>query len=108
MRFCVCVFFFKVVLANDLAKEQKMNFGDDIACQLRAARKKRWAVQEEKRIAQELELQSYVNRLIRKDTEEQISGIRSLELSEEEAQKRVNECKRLSVSWNFFWVFFYA
>lgn len=43
-------------LANDLAKEQKLNFGDDIASQLRAARKKRWNVQEEKRIAQEIEL----------------------------------------------------
>nr|CAD7453626.1 unnamed protein product [Timema tahoe] len=43
--------------ANDLAREQKLNFGDDIACQLRAARKKRWTVQEEKRLAQEIELQ---------------------------------------------------
>ncbi|XP_049802897.1 uncharacterized protein LOC126237122 isoform X1 [Schistocerca nitens] len=43
--------------ANDLAKEQKLNFGDDISSQLRAARKKRWTVQEEKRIAQEIELQ---------------------------------------------------
>ncbi|PSN34119.1 E3 ubiquitin-protein ligase CHIP [Blattella germanica] len=43
--------------AKDLAREQKLNFGDDIASQLRAARKKRWNVQEEKRIAQEIELQ---------------------------------------------------
>nr|CAD7395106.1 unnamed protein product [Timema cristinae] len=58
--------------ANDLAREQKLNFGDDIACQLRAARKKRWTVQEEKRLAQEIELQSYLNRLIREDTERRI------------------------------------
>lgn len=45
------------VSANDLAREQKLNFGDDIASQLRLARKKRWNVQEEKRIAQEIELQ---------------------------------------------------
>jgi len=45
--------------ANDLAREQKLNFGDDIASQLRAARKKRWNVQEEKRIAQEIELQVF-------------------------------------------------
>ena len=32
--------------ANDLAREQKLNFGDDIAFQLRLARKKRWNVQE--------------------------------------------------------------
>jgi STIP1 family protein 1 len=48
--------------ANDLAKEQKLNFGDDIASQLRAARKKRWNVQEEKRIAQEIELQVFKSR----------------------------------------------
>lgn len=62
--------------ANDLAREQKLNFGDDIASQLRAARKKRWNVQEEKRIAQEIELQSYLNRLIREDTERQIEKLR--------------------------------
>ena len=38
--------------ANDLAREQKLNFGDDIAFQLRLARKKRWNVQEERRIHQ--------------------------------------------------------
>ena len=42
--------------AHDLAKEQRMNFGDDIASQIRLARKKRWNMQEEKRIAQEIEL----------------------------------------------------
>ncbi|KAI5652039.1 anaphase-promoting complex, cyclosome, subunit 3 domain-containing protein [Phthorimaea operculella] len=47
--------------ANDLAREQKLNFGDDIAAQIRLARKKRWNVQEEKRIAQEIELQTYLN-----------------------------------------------
>jgi STIP1 homology and U-box containing protein 1 len=47
------------VSANDLAREQKLNFGDDIASQLRIARKKRWNVQEEKRIAQEIELQVF-------------------------------------------------
>lgn len=48
--------------AHDLAREQKLNFGDDIASQLRLARKKRWNIQEEKRICQEIELQSYLNR----------------------------------------------
>lgn len=49
-------------LACDLAKEQKRNFGDDIASTLRLARKKRFTVQEEKRICQEIQLQSYLNR----------------------------------------------
>lgn len=71
--------------ANDLAREQKLNFGDDIASQLRIARKKRWNVQEEKRIAQEIELQSYLNRLVRQDLEQQLEKIHEEGLSEEEA-----------------------
>jgi len=47
------------ILAYDLSKEQKKNFGDDITLQLRLAR---WNVLEEKRIQQEIELQSYLNR----------------------------------------------
>lgn len=62
--------------ANDLAKEQKLNFGDDIAAQLRIARKKRWNIQEEKRIAQEIELQAYLNKLINEDTERRLSALR--------------------------------
>ncbi|XP_063629548.1 E3 ubiquitin-protein ligase CHIP-like [Cydia splendana] len=52
--------------ADDLAREQKLNFGDEIAAQLRIARKKRCNVQEEK-ITQEIELQIYLNRLISED-----------------------------------------
>jgi hypothetical protein len=55
---------FSLITANDLAREQKLNFGDDIASQLRLARKKRWNVQEEKRIAQEIELQVITKLLI--------------------------------------------
>ena len=43
--------------------------------QLRLARKKRWNVQEEKRISQEIELQSYLNQLIRDDMENRISKL---------------------------------
>lgn len=62
--------------AHDLAKEQKRNFGDDIAVQLRLARKKRFQLQEEKRICQEIELQSYLNRLIREDMENRIAKVK--------------------------------
>lgn len=51
-----------LIPAHDLAKEQRLNFGDDIASQLRLARKKRFTLQEEKRICQEIELQSYLNK----------------------------------------------
>ena len=63
--------------ANDLAKEQKLNFGDDIAIQLRIARKKRWNIQEEKRIHQEIELQTYLNRLILEDKERKTKELRN-------------------------------
>ncbi|CAE1143773.1 STUB1 [Acanthosepion pharaonis] len=53
--------------AHDLAKEQKMNFGDDIASALRSAKKKRWNVLEEKRIQQEIALQTYLNKLINEE-----------------------------------------
>lgn len=63
-------------IAFDLAKEQKMNFGDDIASQLRTARKKRFSLMEERRIAQEIELHSYLSKLITDDKEAQINKIR--------------------------------
>lgn len=65
---CITLYYTRVynayllIVANDLAREQKLNFGDDIAAQIRVARKKRWNVQEEKRISQEIELQTYLNR----------------------------------------------
>ena len=55
--------------AHELAKEQKLNFGDDITNALRVAKKRRWNKIEEKRIKQEIELQSYLNRLIKEDKE---------------------------------------
>jgi len=63
--------------ANDLAKEQKLNFGDDIAVQLRIARKKRWNIQEEKRIQQEIELQTYLTRLVVEDRDRKIDELRN-------------------------------
>ena len=56
-------------IAHDLAKEQKLNFGDDIASALRVAKKKKWNTQEEKRILQEVELQTYLNQLMLEDRE---------------------------------------
>lgn len=75
------------LLAQDLGKEQKLNFGDDIASQLRLARKKRWNLLEEKRIAQEIELQSYLNRLIREDMEQRLDKMKIDESLSEEAQE---------------------
>lgn len=72
----IIIIFFNSNSACDLAKEQKRNFGDDIALQLRTARKKRWNVQEERRICQEIELQTYLNKLINDDMEKRIGNIK--------------------------------
>lgn len=53
-----------------------MNFGDEIAYQLRLARKKKWNQIEDKRIKEEIELQSYLHQLILKDREERIQKAR--------------------------------
>ncbi|CAN8030531.1 unnamed protein product [Ixodes persulcatus] len=62
--------------ASDLAKDQKLNFGDDIASQLRTARKRRWQQQEEKRLQQEIELQTYLNQLIIRDKERKVQEMK--------------------------------
>lgn len=85
--------------ACDLAKEQKRNFGDDIALQLRVARKKRWTVQEERRICQEIELQSYLNKLIQEDMENRLAKLKTDETQNEvsiqqESAEIERECVR--------------
>nr|XP_022900388.1 E3 ubiquitin-protein ligase CHIP [Onthophagus taurus] len=62
--------------AFDLSKEQKLNYGDDIAALLRMARKKRFTIQEEKRIAQEIELQTYLNKLLVEDRDRLINNLK--------------------------------
>lgn len=68
---------FFIFPATDLAREQKINFGDDISSLLRLARKRRWNQSEEKRIKQEIELQTYLRDLILKDQEKQIQEARN-------------------------------
>lgn len=84
-----------------MAKEQKRNFGDDIALQLRNARKKRWTIQEEKRICQEIELQSYINRLISEDMQNRIAKIKidsDDTVNEEVTKARASEIEMECVS----------
>lgn len=81
-----------------MAKEQKLNFGDDIASQLRLARKKRFSVQEEKRIAQEIELHSYLNKLIEKDKEEQVNKIKNEEGDNSTSRTKIEEIEAKCVS----------
>ncbi|KAJ8957443.1 hypothetical protein NQ318_004923 [Aromia moschata] len=77
--------------AADLAKEQKLNFGDDIASQLRAARKKRFSIQEEKRISQEIELHSYLNKLIENDKGIQVARVKQEEGDHETKKDRIRD-----------------
>lgn len=78
--------------ACDLSKEQKQNFGDDITCQLRLARKKRWSLLEEKRICQEIELQTYINKLIREDMDRNLDRLKIDEnINEHELKEKQQE-----------------
>lgn len=58
--------------AYNLAKEQRLNFGDDIPSALRIAKKKRWNSLEERRINQEGELHAYLTKLIQAEKKRQV------------------------------------
>lgn len=77
--------------AHDLAREQKRNFGDDIASQLRLARKKRWNVMEEKRICQEIELHAYLKRLIEKDVASRLEELKVFEETETKGETKMDD-----------------
>lgn len=77
--------------AHDLAKEQKLNFGDDIASALRVAKKKKWNTQEEKRILQEVELQTYLNQLMLEDRERKLQQLNKEEDRNEDEEEEVKE-----------------
>merc|ERR1711915_594447 len=63
--------------AFELAKKDPGSYYDDtIASKLRLARKKKWNVQEEKRIQQEIDLQTYINRLILEDRDRKLNAIK--------------------------------
>jgi STIP1 homology and U-box containing protein 1 len=48
----------------DLAKEQGLNFADEVVNVMRLARKKKWILSEEQRLQQEIELQTDLNVLL--------------------------------------------
>lgn len=74
-----------------------MNFGDDIAAQLRTARKKRFSLMEERRIAQEIELQTYLNKLIMDDKERQLKQLTEYEGGSEIAAEKGQQIEEKSV-----------
>jgi len=62
--------------AFEIAKNQKMLFGDEISNVLRVARREKFRCEEEKRIQEEIELQSYLKRLIAEDKEKQLRALK--------------------------------
>ncbi|CAL1689089.1 unnamed protein product [Lasius platythorax] len=69
--------------AVDLAKEQKLNYGDDITSVLRQARKRRFQVREEQRIAQDIELQTYLSQLIVDDAKHNLAALQEQETTKD-------------------------
>lgn len=70
-------------IAVDLAKEQKLNYGDDMTSILRQARKRCFQLREEQRIAQDIELQSYLNQLIVEDAERRLAALKEQETAKD-------------------------
>lgn len=62
--------------AHELAKELNENYGDEITRNVRNVKRRRWNFHEEKRIKQEIELQTYLNRLMIEDKEKQINKVK--------------------------------
>ncbi|KAI1724410.1 u-box domain-containing protein [Ditylenchus destructor] len=78
--------------ANDFAMSQKLCFGDEITQMMRNARREKFRLEEEKRITQEIELQSYLNQLIDDDVTRKIDEIqaRTEDRSEEAIEERID------------------
>merc|ERR1712142_240104 len=63
--------------AFELAKKDPSSYYDDtISSKLRVAKKRKFAMQEEKRIQEEIELQAYLNRLILEDKDRRLNKLR--------------------------------
>ncbi|XP_050587304.1 E3 ubiquitin-protein ligase CHIP [Bombus affinis] len=77
--------------AVDLAKEQKLNYGDDMTSILRQARKRCFQLREEQRIAQDIELQSYLNQLIVEDAERSLAALKEQEAAKDADGKSEGE-----------------
>ncbi|VDN36410.1 unnamed protein product [Gongylonema pulchrum] len=74
--------------ANDLAQSQKLNYGDEITAQIRVAKREIFRREEEKRIEQEISLQTYLNSLIDNDLAKKLDELR---------QKRKNDGEEIEV-----------
>jgi len=77
-------------LAFEMAKKDPSSYYDDtISSKLRVARKKKFALQEEKRVQEEIDLQSYLNRLILEDKDRKMNKLREENESYDEASGEI-------------------
>ncbi|KAI4901753.1 hypothetical protein NFI96_020442 [Prochilodus magdalenae] len=79
--------------AYNLAKEQRLNFGDDIPSALRIAKKKRWNSMEEKRISQENELHAYLTKLILAEREREMEDYREKQVDDNQIDSEIGKIK---------------
>ncbi|XP_043585284.1 E3 ubiquitin-protein ligase CHIP [Bombus pyrosoma] len=84
--------------AVDLAKEQKLNYGDDMTSILRQARKRCFQLREEQRIAQDIELQSYLNQLIVEDAERSLAALKVQEAAKDADGKSEGEALSIELT----------
>lgn len=82
----------------DLAKEQKLNYGDDMTSILRQARKRCFQLREEQRIAQDIELQSYLNQLIVEDAERRLAALKEQETAKDADGKSEAEASSIEIT----------
>jgi STIP1 family protein 1 len=61
--------------AHESVVNQRQSYGDEITQLLRLARREKFRQEEEKRITQEIELQSYLNLLIDDDMKRRIDAL---------------------------------
>ncbi|XP_028413211.1 E3 ubiquitin-protein ligase CHIP-like isoform X2 [Dendronephthya gigantea] len=81
--------------ALEASKDQKRNFGDDISYSLRQAQKRRFQINEARKIQQEIELQTYLTHLIKDDMARRASAIG--EMCEDEI---INETRKIEEEGN--------
>lgn len=78
--------------AYELVKKDPGSYYDDtIPSKLRQARKKKWNQQEEKRIQQEIELQTHLNKLILEDRDRKLNALKDQSESYEEVAGEISQ-----------------
>ncbi len=81
--------------SHDLARTLNENYGDEITRMVRQVKRTRWNKLEEKRVLQEIELQSYLERLMLEDKLRRINAISANKNQKTELTREVQGSCRL-------------